>query len=260
QAQHSVAIRPGQMPSKTSWTDDDLAHPDFQFFEKYGKARVKETEKVLMYFCVCKSMQPFQGIDRRLRLGAWCDALSLIPIDELMPLAQEEWRHRTSDFFPTPADMHARRNGDETSVGDDGRIEKATRANVAAYESWDEQKARMERAAQNALPEPIPPLEIDPEDLKTRLGMGGRRAEIEKSLEAPESGFSPALLDIANALNVELDACTPQQVADLRALSLWWLRNYPHEAITIARFDNAWNQFTQWRSANRQPLLRQAVS
>jgi hypothetical protein len=248
------------MPSKTSWTDDDLSSPDFQFFEKYGKKRVKETEKVLLWFCSWKGMEPFQGMDRRIRLGTWCDSLSTIPVSELLPLAQEITRHRSSPYFPTPADMHARRNGEETSVGDDGKIEKATRANVVAYENWDKQKTGMERAAQNALPEPMPPLEIDPEDLKTRLGMGGRRAEIEKSLEAPNSGFSPALLDIANALNVELDACTPQQIADLRALSLWWLRNYPHEAITIARFDNAWSHFTQWRSANRKPLPRQAVS
>ncbi|MBW3635008.1 MAG: hypothetical protein KY445_00910 [Armatimonadetes bacterium] len=239
------------MPSKTSWTEADLAHPDFQFFEKYGKTRVKETEKVLLWFCSWKGTEPFQGMDRRIRLGQWCESLSEIPVAQLLPLAQEETRHRTSDFFPTPANLHARRSGEETTLGEDGKPEKATRANVAAYESWDEQKARMERAARESLPESLPPLEIDPEELKRRLKsphteINSRRIEMEEETLSDEALLQRLICD-CNMETFHPD--TPHADAKARAATLafgrWMLRHLGHEKWTPELAQEAWREWCQ---------------
>lgn len=160
----------GGAPSAGSWSDEDLASEDFPFFQKYGKSRVKTTEKVLLLFYAHNpNRQPPMGMERNIRLGAWCSSLEEIPETELMPLAEAVLRRHTTPFLPTPAAMIALRSGDEAIFDDEGKSGSVARSNVTAYESWEDQKARSMRAAQSSLPEAPVPLAISPEELMEKL-------------------------------------------------------------------------------------------
>ncbi len=198
-------------------------------------ARHAAIEKLLALFYAAYDREPPEPLERKLKVGVWATALALVPVAELLPLAKRELTERESPFFPVPADLvrrwHARL-----------RLTPEGAANVAAYLPYSPMPPRP------ALPEALPPLQIEPEELKRRLGFVAPRTGSSPPPESalPEAGerWSALLLDVARAGNIELERCSPLQIADLRAFGRWWLATYPTHELSSANFVSAYTTFS----------------
>ena len=120
-------------------------------------ARHTAIEKMLALFCAAYDREPPDTVERRVKVGVWAIALASVPVAEIVPLAKRELAERESPFFPVPADL-LRRYRSRFSLTPDGA------ANATAYLPYASSR-------RPALPEPVPPLQIEPEELKRRLRM-----------------------------------------------------------------------------------------
>ncbi|RYX80955.1 hypothetical protein EON83_26465 [bacterium] len=97
-----------------------------------------------------------------------------------------------------------------------------------------------------ALPEVPPPLQIEPAELKRRLGfVEPRPRPISDADDMPSAteNWSALLLEVARAGNIALELCSPLQIADLRAFGQWWLTNHPRLDLSINNFASAYDIF-----------------
>lgn len=193
---------------------------------------------MLALFYLACDREPPEGAERVAKVGVWAQALQDVPVAQIVPLAHAELRERESAFFPAPADLLRRFN-----EGAHFSPEGAT--NTAAYLPYSPSNARV------LPPSPDVPLQIEPQELKRRLGLV--RDESASTTTAPQGDdlaevgerWSAFLLDIARAGNIDLDLCSPAQIAELRAFGRWWLAHHPQRDLLTTGFGSAYGVFHQ---------------
>lgn len=212
------------------------ATPDRDGGEEMG-ARHAAIEKILALFCAAYDREPPDAVERKVKVGVWAIALSRVPVAELLPLAKRELAERESSFFPVPADLLRRWQSQSRS-----RLTPDGAANAAAYLPYSP-------ARRPALPEPLPPLQIEPEELKRRLGTRApSRAQSSTPAESEGEVWDAVLLDVAQGGNIALERCSPTQIAELRAFGRWWLANHPALELSLANFAGTYAVFSADRT------------
>ena len=199
-------------------------------------ARHAAVEKILVLFYAAYDREPPEGAEKKVKIGVWASALENVPTSQLLPLARQELRERESAFLPVPADL-LRRWTASRSYTPEGA------PNPDAYLPYVPAKVP-------ALPQPLPPLQIEPAELKRRLGLlppSQTASATPKSLPEPNQRWSGFLLDIARAGNIDLDLCSPEQIAALRTFGRWWLANFPTHDLLLADFASSYANFSASR-------------
>lgn len=201
-------------------------------------ARHAAIEKMLALFCAAYDREPPDAVERRIKVGVWTVALACVPVAEMLPLAKRELAGRESPFFPVPADLLRRWQSLSRRTPEGA-------ANAAAYLPFCPSR-------RPALPEPLPPLQIEPEELKRRLRLGAPRHESPSSAEEtlPNAGerCNAALLDVARAGHIALERCSVAQIAELGAFGRWWAANYPGVELSLANFAGTYAAFIEARN------------
>ena len=195
------------------------------------------------------------GEGRAWQAQSWAVMLDEVPPSQIVTCAIAAMKAKPNSYKISARDVLARFRREEWETGENGQTERVACANGGAYETWDEIKARAELMASHALPEPLPPLEVDIEELKRRLGIVAHGegeesvSDAEKSDDPDVKNYGPLAVDIAKHTGIDLDACTPNQIADLRAFGAWWLKHHPSKEFNRTNFASLWKKFGQWREA-----------
>lgn len=213
-------------------------------------ARHATIEKMLALFCAAYDREPPDAVERKLKVGVWALALARVPVAELLPLAKHELAERENCFFPVPADL-LRRWKSRSHLTPEGA------ANAAAYLPYSP-------ARRPALPEALPPLQIEPEELKRRLKTGvpiGTAPRHAQKSPSPANGREDALLlDVARAGNIALEWCSAAQLAELGAFGRWWLANHPTIDLSIANFSGAYALFLEARNQRTETRKEEDIA
>ena len=165
----------------------------------------------------------------------WAHTLSDIPVSQLESLADRVFRRPPHSFLIGTADL-LRRYEEENQP----------RLAPCAHVLW-------ERTDAPALPEAPVALEIEPAELKRRLGIRQKPSpEDEQSIEAKREAareelqrFDALLERMVRELNIDMGRMNASQLVDLRAFCRFWLQTRPGVTFTRHAFAPAWNEFLE---------------